>query len=246
MDQTTIDHEHFSARRESDVRHHLLHGEPAPRVRALGAPPADRLPASVQVLQVTGGAGPSARPTPGNRHWVTVCDVADRMQRTVSEKWKTVDIQWVRAPGKWRALPFEEGTFDAVIASRVFEYATDLDLAFGELTRILKVGGQLIFDAPNPANWWRTCERRLRALTGSTGARRTLSRVGGLQPYLTHLSLSENRFPVEEWESIAACYGLRSARGADEPAGSGRSLILTFRKLRSRRSMAGTSIGVPW
>jgi SAM-dependent methyltransferase len=246
MRQSTIDSEHLNARQESDAWNHLPDGGPAPRVRVPGDQLADRSRAPVQVLQFTSGAGPSARHTPGHRHWMTVCDMADRMQRSVSQEWKTVDIQWVRAPVKWRALPFEEGTFDAVIASRVFEYATDLDVAFGELTRILKVGGQLIFDAPNPASWWGTCECHLRALTRSTGVRRALSRVRGLELYFTHLGLSENRFAVEEWESIATCYGLRSARGAEERTGIGRSLMLKFRKLRSRRSAAGMSIGVSW
>jgi SAM-dependent methyltransferase len=48
---------------------------------------------------------------------------------------------------EWSAdgrLPFADGSFDAVLSTNVFEHVMDLDLAFREITRVLKPGGSLL------------------------------------------------------------------------------------------------------
>jgi SAM-dependent methyltransferase len=41
-------------------------------------------------------------------------------------------------------LPFADASFDAVLSTDTFEHVMDLDLAFGEIARVLKPGGSLL------------------------------------------------------------------------------------------------------
>lgn len=41
-------------------------------------------------------------------------------------------------------LPYDDGTFDTVISSQVFEYLDDVPKALGEVFRVLKPGGQVL------------------------------------------------------------------------------------------------------
>jgi SAM-dependent methyltransferase len=49
------------------------------------------------------------------------------------------------------ALPFPDGSFDAVIASEVLEHIPDDERAMAEITRIVKPGGQVAVTVPR---WW--------------------------------------------------------------------------------------------
>lgn len=57
-------------------------------------------------------------------------------------------------PGDATALPFENASFDLVCAFDVIEHVDDDLRAFGELSRVLKVGGVLIFSVPLHAALW--------------------------------------------------------------------------------------------
>lgn len=61
--------------------------------------------------------------------------------------------------GSIEDLPFADGSFDAVVATGVLEYAAhDLDRAVTELVRVLRPGGTLVASFPNyraPATLWR-------------------------------------------------------------------------------------------
>ncbi len=48
------------------------------------------------------------------------------------------------------ALPFPDGTFDAVVACLVFEHITDIDGAIAELARVLEPGGRFLFFLNHP------------------------------------------------------------------------------------------------
>ena len=59
---------------------------------------------------------------------------------------------------KIELLPFADGSFDAVVATGVLEYA-ELEDAIGELQRVLHPGGLAVVSYPNPGNFywtWRT------------------------------------------------------------------------------------------
>lgn len=56
------------------------------------------------------------------------------------------------------ALPFADGTFDAVIIGEVLEHLPVPDSVLSELRRVLQIGGSLIVTTPNAyelTRWWR-------------------------------------------------------------------------------------------
>jgi ubiquinone/menaquinone biosynthesis C-methylase UbiE len=60
--------------------------------------------------------------------------------------------------GDIAALPFEDESFDAVVATGVLEYALDLTAAVEELARVLRRGGVAVVSFPNslaPVSLWR-------------------------------------------------------------------------------------------
>ncbi|RLM34548.1 class I SAM-dependent methyltransferase [Haloarcula sp. Atlit-120R] len=67
------------------------------------------------------------------------------MRRQAEEKANALatPIRIESAPAE--ALPYDEGTFDVVIASMVFCTIPDIESAMSEMTRVLKPGGELRF-----------------------------------------------------------------------------------------------------
>lgn len=62
-------------------------------------------------------------------------------------------------------LPFEDGQFDLVVASHVFEHLENLDLAFEQAWRVLKPKGLMIIGLPmhiGPVGWAMTALYRFR------------------------------------------------------------------------------------
>ena len=58
-----------------------------------------------------------------------------------------VEVDYVA--GSAYSLPQADGTVDAVVASDVFEHLHDLDVALGEISRVLRPGGVVAFDTIN-------------------------------------------------------------------------------------------------
>ena len=54
--------------------------------------------------------------------------------------------------GVGEALPYEDGSFDAVVCVDVLEHVADLAQVVGEIARVLKAGGMFCFDTIN-RNW---------------------------------------------------------------------------------------------
>jgi arsenite methyltransferase len=64
------------------------------------------------------------------------------------------------AVGDAVALPYEDATFDAVIATQVYEYVPDMPAALAEARRVLKPGGRLlILDTDWDAIVWHSSDR---------------------------------------------------------------------------------------
>jgi 2-polyprenyl-6-hydroxyphenyl methylase/3-demethylubiquinone-9 3-methyltransferase len=51
--------------------------------------------------------------------------------------------------GVGEALPYEDGSFDAVVCVDVLEHVADLEKTIGEIARVLKPGGLFLFDTIN-------------------------------------------------------------------------------------------------
>lgn len=58
--------------------------------------------------------------------------------------------------GEITALPFDDDSFDLVTAFDVIEHVENDQQVFGELTRVLKPGGRLIFSVPLHSAYWTT------------------------------------------------------------------------------------------
>lgn len=81
--------------------------------------------------------------------------MARRLERKLADY--ALSARVVRAPAE--DLPFETSSFDFVVSTLVLCTVTDPDRALGEIRRILKPGGQLVFlehvrsDDPRLARW---------------------------------------------------------------------------------------------
>jgi dolichol-phosphate mannosyltransferase len=74
-------------------------------------------------------------------------------------------LRWMRAPGRQLVaaslsqLPFEEGSFDAVICSEVIEHIPREEIDLTDMVRVLAPGGILVLGTPDYGRWiWRTLE----------------------------------------------------------------------------------------
>ena len=80
--------------------------------------------------------------------------VAMARERCRDQDW--VDIQ----VGEATALPYQDGIFDAAVATQVYEYVQDVDLALSELHRVLRPGGRaFIVDTDWSSIVWNTSDR---------------------------------------------------------------------------------------
>ena len=100
-------------------------------------------------------------------------------------------------------IPFPDGSFDAVTATGVLEYAGDLRTAIGELARVLRPGGRAVVSFPHyrsPAALWRSnvvypIARRVNPAVGRRAAPPAPPRA----------------VPVEEVRTLLEAAGLRVA-----------------------------------
>lgn len=183
-----------------------------------------------EVLDFGCGTGHLAQNLEEHHYMVTACDVADHMIVKARRTFGDADIKWEALPANWRRLPFVDRSFDAVVASSVMEYVGDLELAFRELARVLREGGVLIFNVPNPRNGRRKREEWAKRITRLVWIRRMACTIPRIRRYLTYLSLSNNRFPLSEWESAAGRHGFQ--RMHDDHRSPKRPLFLfTFQKV---------------
>ena len=126
-------------------------------------------------------------------------------------------------------LPFEDGSFDVVVASSVFEYLSDPENVLRELARVTRCGGRLVSTVPNilhPVRWLECVERMFGVCVG----RRVPAwyRIRG-----DYLTASRNRFLVRTWSRVsvkAGWCGLRVRRRA------GSLLMLVGHRQKSSRS----------
>ncbi len=62
-------------------------------------------------------------------------------------------------------IPFQNQSFDAVVAFEVLEHLPDVDQALDEMLRVVRRPGHIIIGLPNHASLWTPIEDRLRGRT---------------------------------------------------------------------------------
>jgi len=97
-------------------------------------------------------------------------------------------------------LPFEAGTFDAVVTTRVLQYVTDPPAAVAEALRVLKPGGRVVGIVPNR---WNPVQRLIyhTRLISPRALRRWLGEAGFTACRSRSLAFLPTRWKRFHWQS---------------------------------------------
>jgi malonyl-CoA O-methyltransferase len=110
----------------------------------------DRVPVTVLDLgSGPGSASAALKARWGRRSRVLALDLALPMLRAVRAKsrfWRPIHAVQADA----RALPFADGAFDLVFSNLCLQWVADLPRALGELRRVMREGGLLVFSTFGP------------------------------------------------------------------------------------------------
>jgi ubiquinone/menaquinone biosynthesis C-methylase UbiE len=136
-----------------------------------------------------------------------------------------VPISWVDIDASAARLPFEDRSFDVIIASSVFEYLSDPLTTLHELRRIIRDDGLLLCTVPNTAHRIRRLEAVL-TFVATGPIERATSRVSQrLSTYISYLRLSSNRLHVSGWDRLARSAGFDGA-APEMTGGKGAPLLM--------------------
>jgi len=100
-----------------------------------------------RVLEVGTGEGQVARAIAAS-HGAEVVGVDPTVRQIEEAERRGGGVEYRRAGAE--ALPFGDGSFDAVVCCLVFEHIDDLDTAIAEVARVLRVGGRFVFCLNHP------------------------------------------------------------------------------------------------
>ena len=139
--------------------------------------------ASGRVLEVGGGTGANLPFYGPDVESLTITEpepsMLRRLERRVREQSPATKVR--RAPAE--DLPFEDNTFDVAVSTLVLCGVDDQARALGELRRVLRPGGRLIFiehvrsDAPGLARWQDRLNGLIRLVACCDCNRRTLESI---------------------------------------------------------------------
>jgi ubiquinone/menaquinone biosynthesis C-methylase UbiE len=195
-----------------------------------------------KVLDFGCGTGHLAEYLRKCHYLLTACDMADQMIASARRDFGEAHIKWVSLAASWRRLPFADQSFDAVVASCVLEYVDDLKFVFSEMARVLRIGGVLIFNVPNPKNARRKREYWSNRIARREWIRRAICVIPRFQRYLNYLGLSKNRLTLEEWETEASGFGFQRLQQPPQQNASRPLFLFVFRRGTSTKSLQRDSV----
>ena len=161
-----------------------------------------------RVLEVGGGPGElAARIGDELGCEVVMVDISPRMVELARGRGVEALV------GDAAGLPFEDGSFDCVVAAWMLFHLPDIDRGLGELARVLRPGGRLVA----VTNGERHMEE-LRVIAGNASWARTFTRENGADLIERRFAAVERR-DVDGWASIeddAVVRGFVASLDADE------------------------------
>jgi ubiquinone/menaquinone biosynthesis C-methylase UbiE len=102
-------------------------------------------PAKGTVLEIGGGTGFNLPHYPAGVSAITVTDPVDGMLKRTRKRAAKVGRAVTTERASVDALPYDDASFDTVVASLVLCSVDDQDRALAEIRRVLKPGGQYLF-----------------------------------------------------------------------------------------------------
>ena len=108
-------------------------------------------PTGIRILDIGAGFGRLADEYDG---YTKVCllDPSDTLLAAARER-LGADPRFTFVQGDARALPFADGTFDAVVMVRVLLHVADPAPVLTEIARVLRPGGVAVVEHPNRRHW---------------------------------------------------------------------------------------------
>ena len=190
---------------------YLAGGRLAGRLFQLSRAVGDLAPPGGELLDLGCGSGELARHLAASGYRVTGCDIAPTMLSQAALADVRHAVRWVRLEPRWQALPFAEGSLDAVVSASVLEYVPDPGAVLAECARVLRPGGVLVCTVPDmthPVRWleW---PLRLMAVTPLATVGAASRRTG---QYLAYLRASGQRRRAGWWYAAARRAGLEPVR----------------------------------
>jgi ubiquinone/menaquinone biosynthesis C-methylase UbiE len=156
-----------------------------------------KFPQSADVLDFGCGSGDIALNLSEHGYRLTGYDLSEAMIAEAERADHTGRVHWLTSGSA--IFPFEDATFDVVVASSVFEYLPDVSATLMELARVLRPGGWLIATVPDMRDRHRRREKWLRRLV-TTPILGTLLRRSRLREGADYLRISLNRLSPEIWQ----------------------------------------------
>lgn len=170
-----------------------LIGRPLPRMLELVSGAVD---VADRVLEVAAGTGIVTIAIAGRAKEVVATDYAAAMVEMLERRVRSEGLENVRCEqADLYSLPFDEASFDAVVAANVLHLVPDLPGSLAALRRVLRPGGRLIVPTfLHDETAVSGLVSRVLALTGFPGERRFTSR--SLREALESARLRIDRFEI--------------------------------------------------